>query len=395
MRCDRRRKALLVNGNKLTIALLSTLMFVLAAASLIVLGLGAAIAADTGLESGSTGLLVTAFALPYAVAAPLLQLLVGGRCTPRSIIVGGGLLLGVGLLLTSVAQSVGFLLVARGITAIGAALITPAALAMATALVSPGERGRAIAAVLLGFTLASVIGVPMGVQLAQLLSWQATFALFAVMAFALAALAWWALPSKAPDRAPSWRAIRGLAGDRHVLGALAMVVLHLAAQFMVLAPMAVALTLHFGLADALLPVALLVFGVAGVVGNHLGGQWSDRWPVRTTLRIGLAGLAAALVALSAPLDGASAAATFALLAFFGTLFRPPQTLLLTRLVDDDLRALAMGLNTAAAYVGLALGSAASVAVIGQFGFAALGWSALALVVVTALLVELVTRTVEP
>ena len=376
---------MLTSEPKILIALLAGLMFVLAAASLMVLGTGADMATDTGLASDNVSLLVTAFALPYAVFAPVFQLFMGSRYTPRTIVIAGGFILSAGLLLTGLSDDQVVLLASRGISAVGAALITPAALALATLIVRPNERGRAIAGVYLGFTLASVIGVPLGTQLAQLLGWRSTFFVFAGAAFVLALIARPLLPVTSPATALSLQAAADLFRDNRVLCVFGAATAQLAAQFMLLAPMAPILIAHFDLTTSLLPWVLFVFGVAGVVGNQLGGTWSDRYSLSRTLMISLLGLAAALVALSLPLGAYAAAAAFAVLAFFGTVFRPPQIVLLTRLVDNDARSLAIGFNATASYLGLTLGSVASAAVITGLGYGALGWFALAFVLVAALL----------
>ena len=366
-------------------------MFMLAASSLVVLGIGSDVVADTGMPVSEVGLLVTAFALPYAILAPLFQLFCGGRLGARTIIVAGALLLCFGLLLTGVAQHKYLLLFARGLTATGAALLAPAALATATFLVSAEERGRAIAAVYLGFTLASVIGVPLGTQMAQLFDWRSTFFFFAIAALIAAVFARVVLPDLAPANALPLNVLLRLVRERQLQFVLGAAIMQLAAQFMLLAPMAPILLFHFGLAPELLPGALLLFGLAGVLGNHLGGSWSDRMPLGFPLRASVVGLAAALLALTWPLDGYIAVAAFALLAFFGTVFRPPQIVLLTKSVSADQRSLAIGLNMSASYVGLTIGSAASATVATGFGYSALGWGALAFLIVAALLVELAKR----
>ena len=378
-------------AHNLPIALLSAMMFLLAAVSLIVLGIGVDIAGATGIEPGNAGLLVTAFALPYAILAPLFQLLVGGRSPPGVIVIAGGVVMAVGLLLTGLANEPIVLFLGRALTAMGAALITPAALTMATMLAAPERRGRAIAAVYLGFTLASVIGVPLGTQLAQWLGWRSTFFAFAALSLALSVLGRAVLPALAPTGALSLKAALGIVRDRRVLCVFGAAAAQLAAQFMVLAPMAPLLLHHFGLSLSLLPAVLLAFGIAGVVGNHFGGIWSDGISLGRTLAISLVGLTATLIAFSLPLGGYVAAIVFVFFAFFGTLFRSPQIVLLTRSVDDDLRALAIGLNTSAAYAGLTIGSAASAAVISGSGYHALGWSALAFVAVAVLLLGIVVR----
>jgi predicted MFS family arabinose efflux permease len=149
-------------------------------------------------------------------------------------------------------------------------------------------------------------------------------------------------------------------------------VLQLTAQFVTLAVMPALLMEHFGLPLAYLPVAVIIFGICGVAGNWIAGQWIDRSSAAIPMVASFIGMALALAALALPLGGWGGAAALAGIAFCGTLFRPAQLMLFTGLVTAEERGPALGLNTAASYIGLAFGSVISALIVTSFGFGAVG-----------------------
>ena len=112
------------------------------------------------------------------------------------------------------------------------------------------------------------------------------------------------------------KAVRRLLGNRRLQFIFGAAVLQLAAQFVLLAPMAPMLLRHFALPPELLAGVLLIFGLAGVAGNWAGGVVADRLDLPVSLRLSLVGLGLALLAFTWPLNGYGAAAAFAALAFF-------------------------------------------------------------------------------
>ena len=352
--------------------ILALAMFSMATASLTVLGIGAAITRSFGIASGAAGLLVTAFALPYAVLAPFLQWWAGGRIGANALVITGMLVAACGLGLTAAAQVWEMVLLGRGITAAGGALLGPAALAAATNLVPAAQRGRALATVYGGFTLASVVGVPLTTELDAYLGWRGAILLVASLALLTALVAYHTLPFMAPSKRIDGRALAALVirpGLRSLLGSS---VLQLTAQFVALAVMPALLMEHFGLSSTHLPVAVVAFGVSGVAGNWIAGQWIDCTSAAIPMAASFIGMALALAALVFPLGGWGGAAALAAIAFCGTLFRPAQLVLFTGLVTAEERGPALGLNTAASYIGLAFGSSLSAFIVTVFGFGAVG-----------------------
>jgi DHA1 family inner membrane transport protein len=112
-----------------------------------------------GLSRAHVALLVPAFAVTFAIGAPVLQVLFGhGR--RRTLLLIGLLLMAAGLLGCAAAPAYPLLIAARVLTGFGAALVSPMVSALGVALVPTERQGHALAVVFLGMTMASVVAFP-------------------------------------------------------------------------------------------------------------------------------------------------------------------------------------------------------------------------------------------
>ena len=120
-----------------------------------------AVARSLGVSTSSAGLLVTAFAIAYAIGGPVLA--VGTSRLPRRALMVSALALFVAAnILAATAPGYAMMLIARVFAALGAAAFVPAASAVASALAPAEYRGRALGTVVAGMTVAQVVGVPFG-----------------------------------------------------------------------------------------------------------------------------------------------------------------------------------------------------------------------------------------
>jgi predicted MFS family arabinose efflux permease len=123
-------------------------------------GLLPRIASDLAVTVTQAGLLVTAFALTYAIGGPLLAIFTG-RWPRRTVPVGGMAAFALANALAFASHDYLGLLAARVLLALTAGLYTPSANALASAIAPPAQRGRALAIVSGGLTIAIVAGVPL------------------------------------------------------------------------------------------------------------------------------------------------------------------------------------------------------------------------------------------
>jgi MFS transporter, DHA1 family, inner membrane transport protein len=102
-----------------------------------------AVARSLGVSTSSAGLLVTAFAIAYAIGGPVLA--VGTPRLPRRALMVSALALFVAAnILAAIAPGYAMMLIARVFAALGAAAFVPAASAVASALAPTEYRGRAL-----------------------------------------------------------------------------------------------------------------------------------------------------------------------------------------------------------------------------------------------------------
>src|ERR1019366_7726074 len=181
------------------------------------------------------------------------------RIAPKHLLAGGLGLFAVGNVLAALAPTYGLMIAVRVLMALSAAAFVPTASAAGAALAPPENRGKALAVVWGGFTIATVTGVPIAARIAGLVSWRWAFAFIAVLA-SLAAIGIAALVPHI-DRSPTVTARDFLLQSR---------------QFLVYTYIAPVTRLITGGGNLKVTGALLLFGVAAMAGNALGGVGTDR-----------------------------------------------------------------------------------------------------------------------
>ncbi len=350
----------------------------------VIAGILPSIAHDTAVSVATTGLLVTVFALTYALGAPTLAALTGGMARRRLLIGSLGLFVGANVL-AAVAPNLGVLMFARILAAGGAALYTPTASAVAVALAPAEKRGRALALVLAGVTVASVLGVPIGTLVGTLFGWRMTFLLVSVLG-AIAGLGILLFfPVVATPPPIRLRARLALFQHPRIVVTLGLTILSLMGTFSVYPFLALIFQRIAHLGGTAISGLFLVFGIASVVGNVVGGYGADHWGRVRTIVVSLAAAGAALVVL--PLAAASMLGAVAALIVWGGaawMFTAPQQHRLLAMAPVS-PAVILSLNASASYLGMGGGAAIGGLVLRAAPVSALGWvgglcEALALVV---------------
>jgi MFS transporter, DHA1 family, inner membrane transport protein len=319
------------------------------------------LAADWGIAPGRAALLMAAFSVTFAVAAPLIQILAGHR-RRRGLLLAGLLLMALGTLAGAFAPSFGWLMATRVAAGIGAGAVSPVATAIGAGLV-PGERqGRALAIVFVGVTLSSVISAPLAAWVAQMLGWRAVYGLLA--ALALGSAGWIAARVHDATHGERMRPA-GLARlvARPATGAgLAVVVLQTAAFFATYTLILPFLAERFGAGAEAGAFALLVFGVTGVLGNLVAQRASRHASADRLLGIAMGAMLPVFCGLLAFENGLPNGVRFAgalgllmVWALMQDLFYPSQ---LRRVVglEPAYRGMVLALNSSGIFAGISLGA---------------------------------------
>ncbi len=207
-----------------------------------------------------------------------------------------------------------------------------------------------------GLTIATVLGVPMASWLGQTLGWRAAFGLVVGVGVVTLTALWFWLPFQLRFM-PSTSPMAELGALRRVQVWLALVVgmIGFGGMFAVYTYIATTMTDVAGLSRALVPVALMVFGLGMVVGDLVGGRLADHSVIRA-LYLSMGSLGAALAAFSVASHNAWAA--LVLLFAIGASGSAVAPALQTRLMDvaHDAQTLAASLNHSALNVGNATGA---------------------------------------
>ncbi|MET8122546.1 MFS transporter [Micromonospora sp. NPDC005189] len=312
-----------------------------------------AISADLDVPVAAAGQLVTVFAVAFAVFAPIAAVLLA-RMPRRTLLLSALALFAAANVLSAVAPVFWVLLLSRVLAAAGAAAYTPTAAAGAAALVAPERRGQALAVVLGGVTVATVLGVPLTAYVGIQVNWRVTFLVVAGLALvALVALAL-VLPAVPAPPIAGLRARIAVLGNTQVLLAIVTTVLYYVGGFALYTYLALALSGGTAATASAIAGFLLVFGVAGMAGNALGGWLTDRIGPVPVLLGGLTAFAAALLLF--PLASRSTAGAVVDLAVWGVaawaLTVPQQHRLMAFAAGAP--AVAVGLNSSATFLGIGL-----------------------------------------
>ncbi|MEU6184436.1 MFS transporter [Nocardia sp. NPDC047038] len=348
--------------------------------ALIVAPLAPTITRDTHASVDSAGLLVTTYALVYAVTGPLFGP-VSDRWGRRNVILTGLTIFSIGTALTGIGSNFAVLLVFRGLAGLGAAMMVPSIFAAVADVVAPERRGRAIGIIMGALTGSSLIGVPVGSFAADAFSWRVSFwaiAVLAALALAVVPLTLPRIPVAATQAAVHpLRAyvdkFRAAFSNPSVLFVLLSTFFWTAGNQGMWANVGVYFTTNFDLSTTAIGLVLLVISAVGVCGNFLGGRLTDRFGKRVVIAAAGLGVAVALIAFSS-LDGALVVpvivAALWVLAF--NIGASSITTLVSELAPAA-RGTALGLNSSALYAGSTVGTSASVAVLsGTHSFVWLG-----------------------
>ncbi len=339
------------------------------------------------------GLLVTIYALAYAIGSPLL-IAFTGTIERRTLLVLGLSLAVLGNVLVAVAPTYAILFIARIITALGAAIFTPIASAVAAQLSEPAERGKAIALVFAGFTAATALGVPFGTYLGLNFGWRLTFGMVAGLAVVGAIFVFLNVPGRI-ESPPVNLAIFGrvLTNGALVL-VLSVTLVQMAAQLSVFTYVAPYVQSQTVLGATGITLLFLANGVSGFFGNLWGGSLTDRIGARPTIFAFLVLLTVAFIAFSA--IGTSLVVGVLASILWGVVglgFNAPQQARLVNLAPQYASAV-LGLNASFLYLGISLGSYLGGTVVNQGGLLSLHWLGFGLTILAILIFAISYRTEE-
>lgn len=166
-------------------------------------GLLIELAADLSISVATAGYLAVAYAITYALTAPLIALKTGRLERRRMLWLA---LLGLSLinLLAALAGSFSELIGLRILAGLAATLVMPVVPPIIAALLPVEKRGQALAMVTGGMVLAFLLGMPLGSLIGQWFDWRATFLLAAALCLAAALTNRLSLPVVQSEDGAGW-----------------------------------------------------------------------------------------------------------------------------------------------------------------------------------------------
>ncbi|GAA5204257.1 MFS transporter [Streptomyces thinghirensis] len=321
-------------------------------------GLLPSIAADFDATVSSTGQMVTAFTLAYAIASPIFATLLSASRVRTGLLASLAVfaLANAG---SALATSLPVLLITRAFAGVGAGLYLALAAAAAASLVERERRGRALAVIMGGMSSGTVIGVPAGVYIAQHTSWRATLWLVTGIGVVSLVGLLLRLPQLPATETVSLRQRAQVVTDPRVASVVGVSLLAAIASlglYTYFVP--VMATGAMGSVDNITPY-LWAWGIGGVLGSVLVGSLVDKVRRPATLVVGiLAILALSLLAfrITASVTPLLALIPIAVWGAVGWALQVPQQNDLLAARGERGGPVAVALNESALYLGSAIGS---------------------------------------
>ncbi|WP_406312995.1 MFS transporter [Streptosporangium sp. NBC_01639] len=240
------------------------------------------------------GYLITYFAVAMAVGGPFLTIAVL-KLHPRPALTVLFAIFLAGNLLAATAPSYSVMVVARAITGVASQAFFGVAISLAVQLSRPQARGRAIAVVMNGLMVGTLLGLPLSTLIGEQLGWRAAF--WAVSALTvLAALATMiGVPrlERAEGHGGGFRQEVAVFRNRRLWLVFSTSTLIIGATFSAFSYFNPILTQLTGFSAGTVPLLLIAYGAATVIGNHIVGRLADRH----TVGVQLCGLALNVVFL--------------------------------------------------------------------------------------------------
>ncbi|PZF30891.1 MFS transporter [Curtobacterium sp. MCPF17_051] len=355
--------------------------FVLVLSEFLPIGLLPAIADDLDVGIGTAGLMVVATGLVGAVAAPVVTVLTS-RLDRRVVLVSLTVLLVVADGLAAIAPSFWVLLIARMLLGVGIGGFWAIGAGIAGRLVRPELTIRATSLITAGVSVATVVSLPLGTLVSSLASWRLGFVIGGALGLVALVLQLAMLPKIPAQQRVRFATLGSLLRVPRARVGLIAAAFVFAAQFAAYTYIAPYLQQLVGVGPDTVTIALLVFGVAGIVGNFAAGFTLDR-SVLGTIGASKFVLAAAVVLL--PLLAHSVVGVFVLLVVWGLVWGAlplgMQTWMSTASPAGSETGLALFVTTI--QLAIAAGSVLGGAAVSSFGLAADFWLAGGVAVVGA------------
>ncbi|MZQ85282.1 MFS transporter [Paenibacillus sp. 5J-6] len=251
------------------------LTFTVGTSEFVVIGLLNEIAEGLNQTISSIGIMVTGFAVAFAVGTPIFTSLLS-RFPKYPLILSALLVFIAGNVLGACSHSFTILFLSRIVTAIVTGVLIANAMTLASVKVPQEKIGSVISIVFSGFTIAGVLGVPLGTYIGQTSGWRMTFWSIVILGGVLFVISLFALPRDVKGEKGSLKLlVKFIAHPKIILTAL-IPALSIGATYAVYTYLTPLLEEAVGIPRNYISAVLLMYGVISVVSNLLAGAIAKR-----------------------------------------------------------------------------------------------------------------------
>lgn len=246
-------------------------IFSLMTSELLPVGLLTPVSNALNVSEGTAGLMVTAPGIVAAFSAPIITVALGrlNRRLVLGVLIG---LVGVANLVSALADDFTLVLIARFLIGISVGGFWAIAGGLALRLVPEHHIGRATAVIFGGVSTASVLGVPAGTLLGDLSGWRTAFAAVGVLALVSLVCILVLVPSLPSQRTISFRDVgRQFSSNPGARIGVIATFLIITGHFVAFTFVRPVLQEISGVDSSLISGLLLLYGVAGIIGNFIAG----------------------------------------------------------------------------------------------------------------------------
>lgn len=250
--------------------------FLLGCNEFMVVGVISNIAKSYHASLSTVGLLVTMFALTYAVCTPVLTTITS-KYDRFKVLMTLMVIFLFGNTLTACSPNLPCLFVSRIITAAVAGAIISLVLVYVSIIAPIEKRSMLVATVFSGFSTATIIGVPIGTTISSAFSWHMSFALISVLTLIITVFLYFLVPRNTKQAKGSIRHQLQLLRDPRIALGIAIMVTLMAAEYTFYTYIRPIITdvLHFSTTQ--LNWLLGLVGIMFIIGNTCAGIISGRY----------------------------------------------------------------------------------------------------------------------
>ncbi|WP_217972395.1 MFS transporter [Staphylococcus xylosus] len=265
-------------------------IFIVGMVEMMVAGIMNLMSNDLHVSEAMVGQLVTLYAITFAIAGPILVKLTN-RFSPRPVLLWALTIFIIGNVIIAMAPNFSILVFGRILSSAAAALIVVKILALTALLTAPQHRGKMIGIVYSGFSGANVFGVPIGTIIGDLVGWRYTFLFIVVVSVLVGILMYFYVPQPQFEMPKAGTETTQRTSSYSKILRPAEIVKYLSITFLLLVANSVTfiyinpLMLKSGHDLSFVSIALLINGIAGVIGTSMGGFLSDKLTSKRWLTI--------------------------------------------------------------------------------------------------------------